>query len=128
MLIACMQNKMKNKDKKYIKRSLKYLAPLTQVPKKYKSSIVPLLSDDCIHKICESCQNLLQNTYGFDKRKLNMIRKKLSTSTNDLRIFSKPSSSLLSKRKILASEQTGAGIFSLLASTIIPALISAVAK
>ena len=70
MLIACMQNKMKNKDKKYIKRSLKYLAPLTQVPKKYKSSIVPLLSDDCIHKICESCQNLLQNTYGFDKRKL----------------------------------------------------------
>ena len=64
---------MRKKDKQYINNSLKYLAPLTLVQKKQRSSIVPLLSDDCIHKICESCQNLLQNTYGFDKKKLNMI-------------------------------------------------------
>ena len=62
------------------------------------------------------------------KKKLNSIRKKLSTTKNDIRTFSSPTSSLLRKRKILASEQTGAGIFSLLATTIIPALISAVAK
>ena len=119
---------MRKKNKQYISKSLTYLAPLAQVPKKQRSAIVPLLSDDCIHKVCESCQNLLQNTYGFDRDKLKMIRKKLSTSTNDLRTFSRPTSSLLRKRKILASEQTGAGIFSLLATTIIPALISAVAK
>ena len=119
---------MRKKDKQYINKSLTYLTPLAQVKKKQRSAIVPLLSDDCIHKICESCQNLLQNTYGFDKKKLNMIRKKLATSTNDLRTFSSPTSSLLRKRKILASEQTGTGIFSLLVSTIIPALISAVAK
>ena len=119
---------MRKKDKQYINQSLKYLAPLAKVTKKQRPTIVPLLSDDCIHKICESCQNLLQNTYGFDKKKLNSIRKKLSTTKNDIRTFSSPTSSLLRKRKILASEQTGAGIFSLLATTIIPALISAVAK
>lgn len=119
---------MRKKDKQYIENSLKYLTPLKLLTKKQKSTIVPLLSDDCIHKICESCQNLLQNTYGFNKKKLNMIRKKLSSSSNDLRKFSNPKSSLLRKRKILESEQTGGGIFSLLASTIIPALISAIAK
>ena len=120
--------KMKRGKREYIEKSLKYLLPLAEIPKNKRSSFVPLLSDNCIHKICESCQNLLQNTYKFDKKKLKLIKKKLTTSPDDMRSLSKPTSSLLRKRRILSTDQAGSGIFSLLATTIIPALIGAIAK
>lgn len=115
-------------NKKYLKEVLRNLTPLLKIPKSKRSAIIPLLSDDCIHKICESCQNLLKNTYGFDGKKLRKVRNKFKTRENEIRIFARPTSSLLRKRKILANEQTGGGIFTILASTIIPAIIAALSK
>ena len=71
---------------------------------------------------------MLKNTFKFDKKKLRQIKKKLTTSPDDMRTLSKPSTSLLRKRQILSNDQVGGGIFSLLATTIIPALIGAIAK
>ena len=119
---------MRKSKQRYIEKSLRYLLPLTKIPHKNRTAFVPLLSDNCIHKICESCQNLLQNTYNFDKKKLKRVKKKLSTSPKHMRTFSNSSSSLLRKRQILSNDQEGSGIFSLLASTLIPALIGAIAK
>ena len=119
---------MKVKKAKYIKEVLKYLKPLTKIPLKYRSEIVPLLSDECVHKICESCQNLLHNTYGLNEKKLSKAKTILFKSRKNIRVLAKPSSSLLSKRKLLKSNQTGKGIFSVLASIIVPALIGVLSK
>lgn len=120
---------MKNRGKKkYIESVLRQLKPLTKIPATMRQDMIPLLSDECIHRICESCQNLVLNTYGFDQSKIKKIKSRLKGSEKQMRLISRPSSSLLSKRKVLSSNQTGRGIFTLLASTIVPALIAALSK
>ena len=66
---------MKKGKQKYVKSVLGKLEPLSKIPSKKSVQIIPILSDDCIHAICESCFNLLQNTYGLDKRKLRLVKK-----------------------------------------------------
>ena len=120
---------MKNSGKKkYIESVLRQLKPLTKIPASMRQDMIPLLSDECIHRICESCQNLVLNTYGFDQSKIKKIKSRLKGSEKQMRLISRPSSSLLSKRKVLSSNQTGRGIFTLLASTIVPALVAALSK
>ena len=119
---------MKRSKEKYIKHVLNYLEPFSHVSAKRTPNIVPLLSDDTIHKLCESCQNLLQNTYGLNERKLRNITKKLKPLAKDVRQLASPTTSLVRKRKLLSDQQIGSGIFTIIASTIIPALLSAIAK
>ena len=119
---------MKKSKLKYIRQVLNHLEPLSHVSPKKSINIVPLLSDDTIHKLCESCQNLLKNTYGLNNQKLRKITKKLKPLAKDVRRLASPSTSLLRKRKLLSNQQIGGGIFTIIASTIIPALLSAIAK
>ena len=119
---------MNFKKKKYIQKSLKTLIPGTKISGKQREIIVPLLSDECIQKICESCQNLLMNTFQLDKKKLKNIKSRLKSSQNDVRRLAKPNTSLLKKRQLLSNKQTGKGVFTILASTIVPALIAAMTK
>ena len=119
---------MKKSKEKYIRQVLNYLEPLSHVSPKRSPNIVPLLSDDTIHKLCESCQNLLQNTYGLNDRQLRKITRKMKPLSKDVRRLSSPTTSLLRKRKLLSNQQIGGGIFTIIASTIIPALLSAIAK
>ena len=119
---------MKKGKERYIKSVLQKLEPLSKITSKKSVQIIPILSDDCIHAICETCFNLLQNTYGLDKGKLRLVKRKLYTSRNDIRSMVNPNTSLLKKRRLLMKEQTGGGIFTVLATTIIPALIAALSK
>ena len=119
---------MKRDKIKYIQEVLTKLEPLKKISQKHRTSIVPLLSDDCIHKICEGCQNLLQNTFDLDKNKTRIVQRRLKKHRRVMRLFSKPETSIRRKRKILANQQIGSGIFSILASTIIPALVAAITK
>ena len=119
---------MNLRRKKYIQKALKTLLPLTKISNKQREHLIPLLSDDCIHKICESCQNLLMNTFQLDNKKLSNVKKRLKKSQKDIRCLAKPKTSLLRKRQLLSNEQTGRGIFTILASTIVPALIAALTK
>jgi hypothetical protein len=116
------------KKKKYVKEALDYLLPLAKLPLKTRIKLIPLLSDTCIHKICEGCRNLLDNTADFDDKSIKKIRKKLQSSKNDIRCLARPSTSLLRKRKLLAKNQTGRGVFSILASIIVPALLGALTR
>ena len=119
---------MRKGKQKYIKAALRKLEPLSKISNRKSFQLIPLLSDDSIHAICESCFNLLQNTYGLDKRKLGQVKRKLYESRNDIRSIVNPNTTLLKKRKLLMKEQTGRGVFTVLATTIIPALIAALAK
>ena len=119
---------MKHSKRKYIKKVLSHLEPFSKVPPKKCKNIVPLLSDETIHKLCESCQNLLQNTYGLNQQKLSKITKRLKPLAKDVRRLASPNTSLLRKKKLLCNHQIGGGIFSIIASTIIPALLAAISK
>ena len=50
------------------------------------------------------------------------------TMAKDVRKLASPTTSLLRKRKLLSNQQVGGGIFTIIASTIIPALLSAIVK
>ena len=55
---------MKKSKRNYIRNVLTYLEPISKVPPKRRNNIVPLLSDETIHKLCESCQNFVAKCFG----------------------------------------------------------------
>ena len=119
---------MRRDQRKYVRSVLDHLEPLSKISSIKATQIVPLLSDNCIHKVCESCFNLLQNSYGLSNKKLNRIRRMLAACKKDIRMVSREKTTLLKKRKLLMRKQTGGGIFTILATTVIPALIAALRK
>lgn len=85
-------------------------------------------SSNCINTLCEACYNLLWNNFKFKRSKIKNINKTLSGISNDFQKLSNPKISLKTKRQLLRKTQTGNGVFTILASTIIPALVSLLAK
>ena len=114
--------------KRYLRNVVKKLHPITKLKSKEAINIVPLLSDECIHKVCESCKNLLKNNYNFDDKTLRKIKKKLNVFKKDIRILAKPTSALSRKRSLLSNQQVGSGVFSILSSFVIPTILAALAK
>ena len=112
----------------YLKKVVKSLAPITKLKSKELINIVPLLTDDCIHKVCESCQNLLKNTYNFNDKTIKKVKKKLKSVKKEFRTLSKPKSSLNIKRSLLSNQQVGKGVFTILSSFILPALLASLTK
>ena len=84
-------------------------------------------SDDEIHAICGACKNFLCNNIKLTEKKRANLRKKLGPIKNDIRKLSKPQTSIKKKREMLKDDQVGKGVFSLLASVIIPSIVSALA-
>ena len=84
-------------------------------------------SDDEIHAICGACKNFLCNNIKLTEKKKAFLRKKLGPIKNDIRRLSRPQTSIKRKREILNDDQVGKGVFSLLASVIIPSIVSALA-
>ena len=82
---------------------LKQLQPLTKLSPLQQQKIVPLLSDTCIHKICESCQNLLSDNLKLNFKKMQFVKSTLKKSRKNIRDISKPNTPLLRKREILSS-------------------------
>ena len=106
----------------YLKKVVKSLAPITKLKSKELINIVPL------HKVCESCQNLLKNTYNFNDKTIKKVKKKLKSVKKEFRTLSKPKSSLNVKRSLLSNQQVGKGVFTILSSFILPALLAGLAK
>ena len=81
-----------------------------------------------IKLISGCCFNLLKDNiplYASQKKKIKIFLKPIEKEIN---IISNKKASVKKKREILSDPQFGEGIFTLLASTILPALISALAK
>jgi len=109
---------------------LNQLHPLTKLsPLQQKKKLFPCYQTiNCIHKICESCQNLLSDNLKLNSKKMQVVKSTLQKSRQNIRDISKPNTSLLRKREILSSYQTGKGIFSILTSVIVPSLIALLKK
>ena len=109
--------------------SLTQILDLLQKSKKVKKSdrkqYFMYCSDDEIHAICGACKNFLSENIQVEPRKKTYLKKKLLPIKNEMRILSNKDTPLLKKRKLLAKDQVGSGIFSLLAGVIIPTIVSA---
>jgi len=106
---------------KLIKQKYDFLKDLTKLSKKERDIYIKKCSCDFLHVICEAVHNIVRGSCKNKKsrRKSNLMvdLKKLSNARFDIE----------KKRKILLN-QKGSGIFSLIASTVLPFLANLIFK
>ena len=115
-------------DSKTLQRKVDHLKCLSNLKVKDRLSVVDICSDECIHAICESCFNLLKGTLPIEQEKRKRLKFKLMPIRFHIRKLADPKVSVKQKKDILKIPQVGKGIFSLIATTVLPALISAIAS
>ena len=81
-----------------------------------------------IDTITICCANLLQDNIPLPISKKKSVKLLLAPIEKDIKSLSKKGVSIKRRRAILTNPQTGSGIFTLLATTLLPAIISAFIK
>ena len=112
-------------DSESLTKILDLLKKSKKVKKSDRKQYFMYCSDDEIHAICGACKNFLSENIQVEPRKKTYLKKKLLPIKNEMRILSNKNTPLPKKRKLLAKDQVGSGIFSLLAGVIFPTIISA---
>ena len=115
-------------NKQSLRKRISTLQNMKQLKKAERLSFLKNCPDECIHALCEVCFNLLHQTIKLGKDKKYRVKQKLKPIRVSLRKLADPKLSVKSKRKLLREPQVGNGIFTVLASTVLPALISALAS
>lgn len=112
-------------NKQTMQKRVNTLRRMKQLKPDQRLGFLKSCPDECIHALCEVCYNLLHQSLKIDKDKKYRLKKKLLPIRVDVRKLADPKLSVKTKRKLLSKPQVGAGIFTILASTVLPALISA---
>ena len=104
------------------------LNSLQSLPKRLKKnedmSFIDNYSDNKINDICEACYNIVQKKLPLNKTKNSQLKKKLLPIHNEVRRLANPKLQIRTKRRLLKQPQVGSGVFTALASFVIPTLIS----
>ena len=112
--------KMKQSD---LKRKIKSLSSLPK--KKFDdASLIDNFSDEKIHDICEACYNVVAKKLPVQKKTENQLKRKLLPIHKEIRQLANPKLKVKTKRRILKNRQVGKGIFTTIASIVVPALLS----
>ena len=112
-------------NKTHLKKKLKSLQSLPpKIRGKKDMTFIDAYPDEKIHDICEACYNIVHKKLPMDGKKRNQLKKKLLPIHKDIRKLAKPNTAVSTKRKILKNPQVGTGIFTALASFVVPAIIS----
>ena len=111
-------------DTQSVMKKIQTLNYVNQLKRNQQLDFLSKCPDECIHTICEAGYNILNQVVKLDKDQKYRVKKKLQPIRNDIRKLSNPKLSVTTKREILRKPQVGKGIFTLLASTVLPALIS----
>jgi hypothetical protein len=112
-------------DKAELQNKINTLKRFNHLKKDNKFEFVKICPEEYIHTICEGCYNILHDSFKLSAKKKYAIKKKLGTVRFDIRKLSDPKVAVKAKREILSNQQVGGGIFTILATTVLPALISA---
>ena len=121
---------MCNKEDKKMKNSglnkkIKSLSTLPALKRSNKDmSFIDAYSDDKIHDICEACYNIVHMKFPLDSKKKYQLKKRLMPIKKDVMRLANPKILIKNKRKLLQKQQVGFGVFTALASFVIPALLS----
>ena len=104
------------------------LKSLESLPKRLKKdadmTFVDEYSDKKINDICEACYNIVNKKLLLNKTKNSQLKKKLLPIHNEVRRLANPKLQVKTKRRLLKQSQVGSGVFTALASFVIPTLIS----
>ena len=104
------------------------LNSLQSLPKRLKKnadmSFVDDYSDNKINDICEACYNIVHKKLPLNKSKNSQVKKMLLPIHNAVRRLANPKLQLKTKRRLQKQSQVGSGVFTALASFVIPTLIS----
>lgn len=115
-------------NKETLNKRIKHLQCFKELRKEDRLKVVDICSDECIHAICETCYNILEDAIPMERRKKNQLKSKLMPLRFHIRKLADPKVSIKEKKGVLKNPQVGEGIFTILASTVLPALISALAS
>ena len=112
-------------NKTHLKKKLKSLQSLPpKIKGKKDMTFIDAYPDEKIHDICEACYNIVQKKLPLNKSKNNQLKKKLLPIHNEVRRLANPKLQIRTKRRLLKQPQVGSGVFTALASFVIPTLIS----
>ena len=110
-----------------VKDAIQVLKHIKSLKGDYKGYAEHTNSKD-IHIISSCCYNLLEDNIPLPLNKKKKIRIFLTPIRKEINTLSDKKASVKKKRKILSDPQIGHGIFTLLVSMIIPAILSAITK
>ena len=105
-------------------KSLQSLPKPKRGKKEMDMSFLDSYSDEKIHDICEACYNIVHKKLPLNSKKKNQLKQRLLPIHEQVRQLAKPQLQLATKRRILKKPQVGAGIFTALASIVVPTLLS----
>ena len=106
------------------KKHIKFLKRLKQIKKSDRKNFFSQCSDADIQLICESCKNVFHDTLNMGDKKKEKIKKKLLPFKKDFTQLCQSRTSNKKRRSLLKNKQVGSGVFSILASTVLPILLT----
>ena len=112
---------------------VKEISDIIQVLKYIKSlkgdnlSYIKHTNSKDIELICKCCHNLLLGNFPLTKKQRATIKEIIHPNIEKIKILARKNESIKKKRKVLSEKQIGSGIFTLLATTLLPILISSIA-
>ena len=114
-------------NKAQLKKEVKILHELGQLNKtKAGKSFFKNCPNKYISSVGQCCHNITQNGFNFNKRQAVKVKQKCRPIKKSIRDLANRRLPISKKRKILLKTQIGQGIISLLATTLVPLLISAI--
>ena len=122
--MASMQKMSKGDEKKHIN----FLKRLKQIKKTDRNDFFSHCSDADIQVICESCNNVYHNTLNLKDKKREKVKRKLLPIKKEFTQLCQSRTSNKKRRTLLKNTQVGSGVFTILASTVLPILLSSLLK
>ena len=111
---------------KVLKKKYNFLHDIEKLGKKDRKKYLKECSDKNIHIICEAVHNVLKG--GCKNLKCVQSTRLKQKFKKELQTIADPTQSINVKRAILSHNQTGDGIFSIIAGTVLPFLIDLITR
>lgn len=113
------------KVKNQIKEKYNFLHDIVKAPKRQREKFLLQTQPKNIHTICEAVHNILIGRCTSSNKqicsRMKLLKKQMQKLAN-------PTLKVDQKRLILSNNQVGSGIFSLIASVVIPFLVNLLSK
>ena len=109
---------------KLLKNKYNFLRDVAHLNQKDRKVYLKECCDDNIHTICEAVDNVLKNVCPTNGR----VKKKVKSMDKELKKIANIKTKVSLKRDLLSAPQTGNGIFSIIASTVLPFLVDLLTK
>ena len=109
---------------KLLKKKFNFLKDVSHLPKRDRATYLNDCCEENIHTICEAVDNVMRNICPSNKR----VKNKINVYNKDLKKLANYKTKVSVKRKLLSNPQTGAGVFSIIASTVLHFLMNLLSK